>query len=273
MYRPRSAILTLYGDYVRHKGGEIGIGSLITLLGNFGLSEQSIRSAVSRMCRSGLLKVRRDGLKSYYSLTPDGFGLLDKGAQRIFERKRSKWDRTWSIVVYYIPEGKRQTRDSLRQELSWMGYGPLSMATWISPHDLSREVGEVVKKLKIKNYVQIFQTKHKNFNDPQNIISRCWDLDRIHKKYASFIAEYQPKLENHLRRLQKSEAIEPSECFVERFNLVHEYRRLPYFDPDMPEELLPENWLRPQAADLFYQYHDLLTEKANEYFNSVFEAY
>ena len=69
MFGPRSATLTLYGDYVRHKGGEIGIGSLITLLENFGLTEQSIRSAVSRMCRMGLLKARRDGPKSYYSLT------------------------------------------------------------------------------------------------------------------------------------------------------------------------------------------------------------
>ena len=56
MFRPRAAMLTLYGDYVLPRGGEIGIGSLVRLLGNFGLSEQAIRSAVSRMCRSGLLK-------------------------------------------------------------------------------------------------------------------------------------------------------------------------------------------------------------------------
>ncbi len=40
----------------------------------------------------GLLKVRRDGLKSYYSLTEDGACFLDKGAQRIFKRKRNNWD-------------------------------------------------------------------------------------------------------------------------------------------------------------------------------------
>ena len=266
-------MLTLYGDYVRRKGGEIGIGSLIKLMSNFDLSEQSIRSAVSRMCRAGLLKVRRDGLRSYYSLTDEGLGLLDRGAQRIFDRKKSDWDHTWSIVVYFIPEKKRQARDLLRQELSWMGYGPLGTATWISPHDSSREVKEVVKKLNIQDYIQIFQSRCQNANDAQIIMSRCWDLDRIHEKYASFITEYRPKLEEHLKRLQSGEVIEPSECFVKRFHLVHEYRRLPYFDPDLPEELLPENWLRPQAADLFHRYHDLLTEKANEYFSSVVKAY
>jgi DNA-binding transcriptional regulator PaaX len=38
MFRPRAAMLTLYGDYVRYRGAEIGIGSLIKLLGNFELS-------------------------------------------------------------------------------------------------------------------------------------------------------------------------------------------------------------------------------------------
>ena len=266
-------MLTLYGDYIRHRGGEIGIGSLIKLLGSFGLSEQSIRSAVSRMCRAGLLRVRRNGAKSYYSLTTDGFDLLDRGAQRIFERKRGKWGGNWSLVVYFIPEEKREARDQLRLELGWMGYGPLTEATWISPHDLSREVEKLAEKLGIKEYVQVFRAKHLGLSDSQNIISRCWDLNRLHKKYASFIAEYRPKLKKHLKRLQNGGTIEPGECFAERFKLIDEYRRLPFFDPDLPEELLPRDWLRSQAAALFREYHDLLTEKANEYFNSVYEDY
>lgn len=273
MFGPRAAMLTLYGDYVRHKGGEIGIGSLIKLLGNFALSEQSIRSAVSRMCRAGLLQVRRNGLKSYYSLTKDGFGLLDKGAQRIFERKGNGWDGNWSIVVYFIPEENREVRDRLRLELSLIGYGPLAPATWISPHNLTGEVEEIAEKLRIKEYVQTFQAQHKGFSASKAIISRCWNLNRIHRKYASFIAEYRPKLEEHLGRLKAGQSVEPSECFVARFKLIDEYRRLPFFDPDLPAELLPRNWLRSQAADLFHEYHDLLAEKANEYFDTVFEAY
>ena len=64
-------------------------------------------------------------------------GLLEEGERRIFERKSNGWNGYWSVVVYFIPEEKRKARDTLRQELIWMGYGPLSTATWISPHDLS----------------------------------------------------------------------------------------------------------------------------------------
>jgi len=273
MYRPRAAMLTLYGDYVLQRGGEIGIGSLVRLLSNFGLSEQAIRSAVSRMCRSGLLKAKRTNRKSYYSLTSKGHSLLTAGAQRIFQRKKSHWDGNWNIITYSIPERIRQVRDRLRLELGWMGYGALGEATWISPYDLTKEVEDLAESLQIKEYIQIFQAKHQSSADPKKIVSRSWDLGRIHERYANFIAKYRPKLVYHLKRLQAGENLEPSECFVERFNLIHEYRKLPFLDPDLPQELLPENWLRPQATALFDEYHNLLTEKANEYFDSVSKNY
>jgi len=273
MFRPRAAMLTLYGDYVLHRGGEIGIGSLVRLLSNFGLSEQAIRSAVSRMCRSGLLKAKRTNRKSYYSLTSEGHSLLTEGAQRIFQRKKSHWDGNWNIVTYSIPERMRQARDRLRLELGWMGYGALGEATWISPYDLTREVKNLLQRLNIEEYVHIFSAQHQGSTEPREIVSRCWDLGKIHQKYADFLTEYRPKLEGQLKRLQAGETIEPSECFVERFKLIHEYRKFPFFDPDLPQELLPENWLRPQAAALFDEYHDSLTEKANEYFDSVCKNY
>jgi phenylacetic acid degradation operon negative regulatory protein len=273
MLRPRAAMLTLYGDYVRNKDVEIGIGSLIKLLGNFDLSEQSVRSAVSRMCQAGLLKVRRSGVRSFYSLTEEGHNLLTKGSQRIFTRKNNQWDGNWHIVIYSVPEKKREARDRLRHELNWMGYGPLSEATWISPYDLTKEVEELARRLKIQGNIQMFHAKHQGSTDPRQIVSRCWDLDKIHRRYADFIDKYRPKLDSHLRRLQVEEDIEPSECFVERFNLIHEYRKLPFLDPDLPRELLPEDWLRPQAAALFNEYHNSLTRKANEYFDSVSKDY
>jgi phenylacetic acid degradation operon negative regulatory protein len=271
-YHPQQVVLTLYGDYILHLGGEIGIDTLIKLLANFGLSEQAVRSAISRMSRNGLLKVRRVGKRSYYSLTDTGRTLLTEGARRIFKRKTAKWDGTWNIVTYTIPEKTRETRDIFRQELSWLGYGPLSEATWLSPYDMTKEVIELAEKLKIKDSVLIFNSRQVGRVNPEGIMNWCWDLHKIHEKYCSFVDKYQDKLNDHRQRLQAGEAIEPGECFVERFHLIHEYRKLPFYDPDLPIELLPKNWLRPQAAALFNEYHDLLASKANEYFDYAFQS-
>jgi phenylacetic acid degradation operon negative regulatory protein len=270
--RSRPAILTLYGDYLLSRGGEIRIAGLIELLVNFGLSGQAVRSAVSRMCRSGFLKVRGTQKGSYYSLTESGYDLLNKGTERIFRRKNEKWDESWSIVTYSVPEKMREIRDRLRLELGWLGYGALCEATWISPYVMTAEVEALAKRLGAQNYIYSFHVRHNGSTQPSDIVSRCWDLDRIHQKYANFISEYKPRYEKYLARLAQSETIEPNECFVERFSLIHEYRRLPFIDPDLPGELLPDNWLRPQAAALFRDYHDLFAAKANAYFDSVFEG-
>ncbi len=271
--RPQPAILTLYGDYLLNRVEEVGIGSLITLFSNFGLSEQAVRSAVSRMCRAGLLKARSRGKKSYYSLTDYGHSLLTTGAQRIFVRKNNEWDGFWHIVTYSIPEQNRKTRDSFRRELGWMGYGALAGATMISPYDLTQDVMELAERLGVLENIQIFQARQQGLSDARKIVSQCWDLNRIHERYAAFLAEYQPWYEERLRCIEAGEEVDASVYFVERFTLIHEYRKLPFYDPDLPVELLPENWLRPQAAKLFQEYHDLLAEKANEYFDSVIEKY
>jgi phenylacetic acid degradation operon negative regulatory protein len=271
--RPQSAMLTLYGDYLLDRGEEIGIGSLIILFNNFGLSDQAVRSAVSRMCHADLLKVRSEGRKSYYSLTPRGHTLLSTGAQRIFVRKDATWKGSWNIVTYTIPEEERKTRDTLRRELIWMGYGALSGATMISPYDLTSEVLGLAEQLGVTHRVHIFQAREQGIADAKKIVSSCWDLVRIHDMYFEFLKKYQPRYKDWLDRIENNENIEISEYFVERFLLIHEYRKLPFYDPDLPEELLPEDWLRPKAAALFQGFHDLLTDKATEYFNSVVEAY
>lgn len=270
--RSRPAILTLYGDYLLKRGGEISIASLIEILSNFGLSGQAVRSAVSRMCQAGFLKVKRNRKGSFYSLTENGYELLNKGTERIFRRKSGHWDGTWSIVTYSIPERLREIRDRLRVELGWLGYGALSEATWISPYDMTAEVEALAERLHARDYIYSFHVRHNGSTKPSDIVSRCWDLDKIHRRYADFILEYQPRYEKYQQRMKQGEIIEPNECFVERFNLIHEYRRLPYLDPDLPEELLPDSWLRPQAAALFTNYHDLFAARANAYFDSVFSG-
>ena len=271
--RPQSAMLTLYGDYLLDRREEIGIGSLITLFNNFGLSDQAVRSAVSRMCHAGLLKARSEGRKSHYSLTPRGHNLLSTGAKRIFVRKDTTWNGTWNIVTYTIPEEERKTRDILRRELIWMGYGALSGATMISPYDLTEEVMDLAERLDVVDRIHIFQANEQGIVDAKEIVSSCWDLVRIHDMYFDFLEKYQPRYEYWLERISNKENIDASEYFLERFLLIHEYRKLPFYDPDLPEELLPDDWLRPKAATLFQKFHDLLTDRATEYFNSVVEAY
>lgn len=271
MIRPRSMIFTLYGDYIRPRGGQIWIGSLVKLLAPFGWSDQAVRSAVSRTVQKGWLQIVKAEGKSYYSLTERGEQLLAEGTRRIFERRAALWDGEWRMLTYSIPENQRELRDELRTQLSWLGYGLLSNATWLCPHDLEREVAALVARLGIEERVEIFVGRHRGFLDDRALAARCWNLAEINARYAAFLAKYRPCYDEHGRRLDSGEEVPDVECFVQRVLLIHEYRKFPFSDPQLPRELLPDRWLGDDAAGLFHAYHSLLGGRANRFCDAVFE--
>ena len=96
MSRMQETIFTLYGDYIRHRGGEAWTGNLIELLGLFGVSGQAVRSTLSRMSRKGWLEGREASRFSFYSLTP-----------RCLELRNAVW--TISLPTAERIEPNRQT--------------------------------------------------------------------------------------------------------------------------------------------------------------------
>lgn len=77
--RPQSMLFTIYGEYVRHYGSEIWVGSLTGLMGEFGLTEQAVRAAISRMLRQGWLESRKSGEPQLLFHVPARQAALERG--------------------------------------------------------------------------------------------------------------------------------------------------------------------------------------------------
>lgn len=266
----RSMIFTLYGDYIRHYGNKIWIGSLIKLLREFGHNDQAVRAAISRMNKQGWVQSEKQGNKSYYSLTERGLKRMEEAAQRIFKLQTEKWDGQWRILMYTIPEEIRNVRDELRKELVWSGFGTLSNSCWISPNNLDKQVYDLIEKYDIKQYVDFFIARYDGPNEDQRIIGKSWDLQEINDRYAEFISEYSQKFIIDKNKIEKGEMTE-AQCFVERTKLVHEYRKFLFVDPGLPEELLPDKWLGAHAASLFSDYYKVLAKPASQFFEEVYQ--
>ena len=54
--------------------------------------------------------------------------------------------------------------------------------------------------------------------------------------------------------------------------LVHAWRKFPFFDPDLPAELLPAGWPRGRAYDLFTGRHARWRDAAREHFDELESA-
>ncbi|RZT24116.1 phenylacetic acid degradation operon negative regulatory protein PaaX [Fictibacillus sp. BK138] len=265
----RSMIFTLYGDYIRHYGSEIWIGSLIRLLEEFGHNEQAVRAAISRMNKQGWIAARKQGNKSYYYLTDRGKKRMDEAAKRIFRVQQEPWNGEWLMFTYTIPEEKRSIRDELRKELVWSGFGLLANSFWISPHQSTEQVQLMIDKYQIEDYVHSFTAVYNGPNENEKLVSECWDLNDINTKYNEFIVTYSQKYVIDKNKIEKGEMTD-GECFVERTKLVHEYRKFLFIDPGLPQELLPAEWLGDHAASLFSDYYRALAGPASRFFESIY---
>ncbi|GGE12825.1 phenylacetic acid degradation operon negative regulatory protein PaaX [Marinithermofilum abyssi] len=268
--KPRSLMFTLYGEYIQYYGGEIWIGSLIRLMNEFGISEQSVRGATLRMVNQGLLQVRRVGNRSFYSLTELGKRNIADGVKRVYTISNHKWDQLWRVLTYSIPEEKRELRNQFRKELTWLGFGLILNSIWVSPNPLEEKVMELIKTYKLEPYVLFFQTNSILTFDNNEIVSRGWDIPEIAKKYDQFIDYYKPEYEKLKEQVWKG-TISDRECFKIRTALVHEYRKFLFIDPVLPNDLRPENWSGSHASQLFWTIHQLVSVGAVHYFEQIFE--
>ncbi|HEX5688393.1 MAG TPA: PaaX family transcriptional regulator C-terminal domain-containing protein, partial [Roseiflexaceae bacterium] len=255
--RAQFLILTLFGDYILPRGGEIWTSSLLALLELLGVGERAARSALSRMAGRGWLLARRQGRRSQYSLTSSGRGLLEQGARRLFEPAFTDWDGLWQLVIYSLPESKRGLRHALRGQLIWLGFGPLAPATWISPRDRQTELAYVCDELGLAGHVELFSGVRQHSDHTQALVERCWDLQALHAEYRQFVERHEPASMEMAAWSAERLRQQTSLCFIRRFWLTHDYLPFPRKDPNLPAALLPSDWAGFDARRLFEQYRRL----------------
>lgn len=254
--KPRSIVFDLFGDYVRHYDDEIRLRSLVELTSMFGVSEPTIRVVTARMRKEGWFDTRKAGRETVYAISSKLAYLLDEGRERIFTRLREPWDGRWSMVIYSVPETDRPARERLRQTLSWLGFGPLGPSTWICPHDRLSFVAEACAEVETAQ-LDLLTMSSSGLPADRDLAARCWDLDSLNSDYKHFLRTYRPLLANYRRGL-----VEGEEALVERVQLIHEYRKFPFRDPDLPIELLPAGWVGHEAHEAFLDAHELLRDPA-----------
>ena len=265
--KPRSIVFDLFGDYVRYRGGVARLQTLTTLMSCFDVNESTARVVIARLRHEGWFEVRRDGRESLYALNDKSLRLLDEGRARIFGRERGQWDRHWHLVIYSVPETRREVRDHVRKELAWLGFGPLAPSTYISPHDRLRQVADsLADQPEVR--LDILRCQSSGLAVDREMAARCWDLNELNAAYRTLIGEYRSRLPAY-----RAAALSPLDALVERMRLTHDYRKFPFRDPDLPVELLPDGWVGRAAHEMFLQAHEVLRLPAEKFYDEVAGGY
>ncbi|HEY3732530.1 MAG TPA: PaaX family transcriptional regulator C-terminal domain-containing protein [Streptosporangiaceae bacterium] len=277
--QPRALIVTIYGLYARETDGWLSVASLIRLMAELGADEPAIRSSISRLKRRGILDARRVNGAAGYGLSESGRQTLAEGDRRIFERPRARPSDGWLLAVFSVPESQRQQRHALRSRLAWLGFGTVSAGVWIAPGNLAHETTGVLQRCGLVGYVTLFRAEYLAFGDMADRVGQWWDLDRLQRMYLDFRQAHEPLL---ARWPDPGSPPAPGsspgpgesngagdgsdgEAFAAYVTALTDWRRLPYLDPGLPEELLPPQWHGCRAADLFGALQARLAGPARRY--------
>jgi phenylacetic acid degradation operon negative regulatory protein len=239
-----SLLLTVLGEFVHPRGGQVWTGTLVQALGALGVEPKSARQALSRTAADGLLSSDRQGRRVRWTLTEAGARLLEEGTQRIygFMREPHRWDGQWLVLTVGVPESQRQLRHRMRTKLTWAGLGSPAPGVWVVP-DAGKEaaVREVVTELGLTDRAFAWIGRSAEIGDPAKVIRAAWDLDDVEKRYQDFVD-----------RFSTMAADTDREAFARQVQLIEEWRRFPFRDPDLPAELLDHDWPGPAAAAVFH---------------------
>jgi phenylacetic acid degradation operon negative regulatory protein len=260
--RPRHLIVTVYGLYARSGGGWLSVAALIRLLAELGVDEPAVRSAISRLKRRGILEAQRQAGSAGYRLSAEAVAILREGDARIFRQRRATLADGWLLAVFSVPEAERHRRHVLRSELTRLGFGMVAPGVWIVPAHPQDATAETLRRLGLDAYADLFHADHLAFGDPAGKIRRWWDLDELERRYEAFIRAYEPTLEG-------TGQYSGGEAFAQYVRVLTDWRQLPYLDPGLPAELLPEGWIGLRAAEEFFALRSMFEEPARAFVTRI----
>jgi phenylacetic acid degradation operon negative regulatory protein len=255
--------MTVLGEFVLPRDHPVWTSVLVDVLGILDVEEKSARQALARSSAEGWVVSERVGRRVRWSLTPPGRRLLTEGAERIYDfgTESPAWDGSWLMLIVSVPESKRDLRHRLRTRLTWAGFGSPVSGVWVSPDvTRQREAQKIVSELGLDSQAMSFTSHYGEVGEQESMVARSWDLTNLKNRYEGFIDSFtglNPKPGEAVLRAQTQ--------------LVHEWRRFPFLDPQLPLELLPANWSGSKAAELFHNTHVEWRPGAQEHWDSLLD--
>lgn len=256
-------IISMFGDTIAPRGGNIWLGSLIGLMSHFGVSERLVRTGVFRLTRDGWFETKSAGRRSFYELTQQSCATFAEADRRIYTASLPQWDGNWTLVQA-LPDLPAKDRQQLRDTLKWHGFGQLSPTLMISPRTSALSpfngadhTGAVVFRAR--------QEEFAGTASPVDIAGAAWNIAGLSTAYDNLIQRFSP--------FTTALPANPAHCFVLRTLLIHEYRRILLKDPQLPAVLALPDWRGDAARKLVARLYHLLTPSTDQFVTGNIECW
>jgi len=265
-----SLIISVFGDAVLPRGGEIWLGALINLLAPLDLNERLIRTTVFRLVKDEWLTTQTQGRRTDYQLSVSGRRRFEEASKQIYAANAPTWDNRWRLVML-VAELATKDRERLRRAFYWQGFGEINANCFIHP---SADLTAAFDALRVDGMSDVLPSLMplvamnprlgQSANDA-DMVHSAWDLAQLSESYTEFVKTYKGILEA-LRKAKKS-SIDDESAFLTRTLLIHDFRRLLLRDPELPDVLLPAKWPGQTARMLTKELYQRLLVPSERHLN------
>jgi phenylacetic acid degradation operon negative regulatory protein len=269
--KAKSVIVTVYGDAISHHGGSAWLGSIIRLTAPLGLNERVVRTSVFRLAKEDWLAADQVGRRSFYRLTEVGRHRFDTAHSRIYHHVSRPWDGAWTFAIIDFAAMKAKSRDALRSDLRWQGFGQLAPGIMLHPDPDEAALRQALVDAEAGGEVVVMRASAESAmtaSAVRDLVNRCWDLQQLAKDYVVFLETFRPVWQS----LQRAAPLEPETCFAVRTLLMHAFRRVLLRDPKLPDELLQANWPGTAARSLCRNLYRLVQAPAEQHVMALLET-
>lgn len=246
--RAKSLCVTLLGDAIEPHGGSIWLSHLIELVTPLGINERLLRTSVFRLVAQDWLQSERHGRRSLYRLSEHGKELTRQASGRIYEGSPPQWQGDWTLVVLpRFGNGSLSKRSEVRRELIWAGFGAIAPGIFALPRNQTAPAHKVLSKLKLSAKALVLGAHEMNQGKGlliSDLIAQCWDLEGVAQQYRNFSETFGPML------AAIDSGMRPSQAYALRALTLHEWRRIVLHDPQLPRQMLPQDWPGHAAREL-----------------------
>lgn len=266
-----SLIISVFGDAVLPRGGEIWLGGLINLLAPLGLNERLIRTTVFRLVKDEWLTTQTQGRRTDYKLSASGRRRFEEASKQIYAAHAPLWDHHWRLVMV-VSELCSKDRERLRRAFYWQGFGEINANCFIHP---SADLTTAFEALRVDGMndvlpnlmpLQAMKPRVGQSANDAAMVHSAWDLAQLSESYTEFVKTYQAILDA-LRKTKKS-CIDDETAFLTRTLLIHDFRRLLLRDPELPDVLLPAKWPGQTARTLTKALYQRLLVPSERHLNA-----
>ena len=258
--RANSLLITLYGDCLAPRNEPISLATLIELAGMFGLSPRLVRTSVFRLTADGWFDVTKLGRRSFYGLSALGQQRVLHAQRRIYDFTPLPWDGHWTLALVDA-QLKASTRQHLKRELLWAGFGQLSNNVFAHPHADHDALKEVINSTKTHDQLVVLRAQNMDGYAQQplaTVMQDTFKLAAVGQAWQDFIKRLVPVEPD-------AASLGPAAAFFTRTLLIHEYRKVLLRDPQLPVDLLPDNWSGNKARALCAAMYRGLADSSNQF--------